>query len=90
MKSRPQRKILRKSIVGATGHDLCQVFWQSMSVCVYVCMYVYVLTAVGLAACACVGKLDAMLVHTPTDTHRVVALCGLVESLNIAVRCVGA
>lgn len=57
-----------------------------MRVCVCEC----ILTAVGLATCACVGKLDAMLVHTPTDTHRVVALCGLVESLNIAVRCVGA
>lgn len=58
-----------------------------MYLCVCVCE---ILTAVGLATCACVGKLDAMLVHTPTDTDRVVALCGLVESLNIAVRCVGA
>jgi len=60
--------------------DLCQIY-----------MYESVLlTAVGLATCACVSKFNSMLVHTPTDTHRIVALCGLVESLDVAVWCVGA
>lgn len=76
-----------KPFVGAAR--ICVKYFGCFSVYVYVCVCV-ILTAVGLATCACVGKLDAMLVHTPTDTDRVVALCGLVESLNIAVRCVGA
>lgn len=48
-----------------------------------------VLTAIGFAACACVGELHSVLVHAPANSHGIVALGRLVESLDVAVRCVG-
>lgn len=44
------------------------------------------LTAIGrISSGARIGKLHAVLVHTPADAHRAMALGGLVEALHVAV-----
>lgn len=54
-------------------------------------MYVLLLTAIRLVSPgARIGKLHAVFVHTPADTHRTMALRRLVEALRIAVRRIGA